>query len=122
MALPSLRRFDVQARFALYASAASVVPWLAAALGSLSRYDNQLRAIQFGETGMFRAAFLACIGLAGALSCTGILLGFSSAGQRRNKEQGKSWAGFFVGTVVLSLTLILFFAFRILKFEIVVGT
>lgn len=121
MAFPSLRRYDVQARFAFYTSLAAVLPFLAALAASFKRYDHQLRAIQFGEGGVFRAAFLVCIALASSLSVLGIVLGFSSAGQRRNKEQGKSWAGFFIGTAVLSVTIVLFFAFRMLKFEIITG-
>lgn len=118
MALPSLRRFDVQARFSLYASAAGALPLVAALIASLSRYNHQLRAIQFGETGKFKLAFLVCIAAAAGLSALGIIFGFSSAGQRRNKEQRKSWAGFFIGAGVLSATFILFAAFRMLKFEV----
>ena len=119
MNLSSLRRYDVQARVGLWTSLAAVLPFLAAALQSYLRYDHQLRAIQYGQQGKFKIAFLLCVGLAMMLSVLGLGLGYNSAGQRRNKEQRRSWLGFFIGTTVLSFSVILFFAFLKLKFEIV---
>lgn len=121
MKLPSLRRYDVQARVGLWTSIVAALPLLAAALQSYLRYDHQLRAIQYGQQGRFKMAFLVCVVLAMMLSVIGLGLGFNSAGQRRNKEQHKSWLGLFIGTAVLSFSIILFFAFQKLKFEIVTG-
>ncbi len=121
MALPSFRKFDVQARFGLLASCAAFVPLAVGAVFSFGKYSHQLRAISYGEAGMFKPALLVCIALAGGLSVIGLALGFNSAGQRRNKNSGESWAGFFLGTAVLSLTIILFVTFRSLGFEIAAG-
>ena len=117
MALPSLRKFDVQAKCSFYMSLAAILPLAAAAMASISRYSHQLRAIQYGEAGMFKVGFMFCIGTACALGVVGIVLGFNSAGQRRNKESTKSWMGFFIGTAVLSLAVVLFYAFRQLRFQ-----
>jgi len=119
--LRSLRRYDVQARYSLIISLVAVLPLAAAAYAGWSKYDHELRAIQYGSTGMFKVGFLACIAASVALSLGGLGLGFSSAGQRRNNAQGASWLGFFVGSAVLSLSIIAFAAFTSLGLEIQVG-
>lgn len=119
--MASIRRFDVQARYSLWASLAAILPLVVSALASLSRYDTQLHAIKFGSTGLFKPAFFACLLVTGLLSVLGIGLGFNSAGQRRNNEQKKSWLGFFIGTGVLSLAIILFFAYWTLRLQIATG-
>ena len=116
--MASLRRFDVQARYALWASLAAILPLIVSALASFSRYDSQLHAIKFGSAGFFKPAFFVCLLVTGLLSVMGIALGFNSAGQRRNSEQKKSWLGFFIGTGVLSLAIILFFAYWTLRLQI----
>ncbi len=105
----------------MIASCAALLPFLAAAAAGFKRYHHDLRAIQFGEASVFKASFLICIGLAVALSVVGVVLGFNSAGQRRNSQHRKSWTGFFIGAGVLSLTIILFVAFRKLGFEVMAG-
>lgn len=122
MALPRFRRYDVQARYSLIISVASIVPLAAATYATCQRYDPQLRAIQYANSGVFRPAFLACIAGACLLAVIGAALGFNSAGQRRNTEQRKSWTGFFIGTAALSLSIILFAAYAFLKLPIDVGS
>ena len=121
MRLSRLRRYDVQARLAFIAALAAIPPCLIAAIQAYKRYDHQLRAIPFGESGFFQMGFLTCVGLALGLSVVGLALGFNSAGQRRNHLQRKSWAGFFIGMVVLSLSIVLLVAFARLRFEVVTG-
>jgi len=101
---------------------ASVAPLVAATYAILSRYNPDLRAIQFGKAGMFRPAFLACIALACLLAAVGAGLGINSAGQRRNTEQGKSWTGFFIGVAALSLSIIVFAAFAFLRLPVEIGS
>ena len=121
MARPSLRRYDVQAKYSVIVSIAAVLPLLAAVFATLSRYQPQLRAIQYGQAGWFKLGFLMCIAAAIFLSVAGAGLGFNSAGQRRNHDQRKSWTGFFIGTGVLSITIIVLSAFWALKLEIPSG-
>ncbi len=121
MGMPSLRKFDVQARFGLTASIAAIVPCLAGFAALFRNYNHELRAIPYGKEGMFQIIILGCVLAAGGLSVVGLGLGFNSAGQRRNKDSGKSWIGFFIGTGVLSLTIIMFYAFWKLRFQIVTG-
>ena len=121
MSILSLRRFDIQAKWSVGVAILAVVPLGAALLGLMQRYDSDLGAIQYGRDSLFVPIFLACIATACVLALTGVILGFNSAGQRRNNEQKKSWMGFFIGTGALSLALILFVAFRMLKLQIALG-
>jgi hypothetical protein len=116
--LPSFRRFDVQARYSLPISLLSMVPLALAAYAAFSRYNHQLRAIQYGNTSLFRPAFLACIAAAFLLAAIGAALGFNSAGQRRNQFQSRSWAGFFIGVAGLSLSIIVLAAFWFLRLPV----
>lgn len=80
-------------------------------------YDAELKLIIFGNS-MFHVAVL--LGVAGTmgLSAIGVLLGMNSAGQRRNEHQGRSWTGFFLGTAVLSLAIIIFAAFWLMRSKV----
>jgi len=122
MQWPSFRRYDTQARYALIASIAAMVPLALAIVSTATRYDPELRAIQYGKAGLFKPAFLASIAAAGLLAMIGAVLGFNSAGQRRNAEQRKSWTGFFVGMAILSISIIVFAAFIFLRLPIDAGT
>jgi hypothetical protein len=80
-------------------------------------YDGELKMILFGNP-MFQHVIL--LGVAGTmgLAAIGALLGMNSAGQRRNEHQGRSWAGFFIGTVALSLTIVAFAAFWLMRSKV----
>jgi hypothetical protein len=52
-----------------------------------------------------QAAILGPLLLACACGAAGFLFGFNSAGQRLNKKNGRSWAGFFLNAVVLALAM-----------------
>ena len=111
MARGSLRRFDIQASYSLVLGILSTVPLLAAVGLAVRNWDGTLRAIVYKTAGNYRYAFLACIAAALLVAGIALLLGWSSAGQRRNPNQGRSWAGFFMGGAVASLCVILLYAF-----------
>ncbi len=118
MGWSSLRRYDVQARYACVLSLLSVPPLIAAAVATWQRFNPDLGQIVYGSVGFFVPAFLGCILasiLPGTLAC---LLGFTSAGQRRNDKQARSWLGFFIGGGVMTCDLILLIAFFMLRLEI----
>ena len=121
MGLPSFRRYDVQAKYSLIISMMGAVPLAAAAYVGWTKYDPNLQAIQYGSKGLFKVGFLLCVAAAVALGLGGLGLGFNSAGQRRNKAQAASWMGFFLGSAVLSLSIIVFAAFALLGLEIKLG-
>ena len=121
MALPRLRRYDVQARFALTLALAAFVPLLAAVYEGWSHYDTTLHAVVYGDEGVFKVGFLGCVGVAAAFGLLGVALGYNSAGQRRNDRQLSSWMGFLIGGCVVSFSLVALFAFVELGVEVASG-
>ncbi len=95
----------------------SVVPFLGAMGMVLRNYRHDLGQIIYGAQGRFVMVFLACILLSAVPSGVGFLLGWSSAGQRRNDKPAHSWVGFFLGGCVLTFNLILLIAFYMLRWK-----
>ena len=118
MAKGSLRRFDVQAKWAVWFSLLSIVPFLGALGVAFRNWKGELRLIVYGHPAIMVSILGGC-GLAMLLSFFGVVLGFNSAGQRRNDRQRQSWAGFFLGAVMLALALILLAGFWLLRQPIV---
>lgn len=115
MARRSLRRYDTQAKWSLWISLLSLVTVIVLAGLEVRNFNSQLKVIAFAKQSPYQMAVLGCVAITVLLSTAGLLLGISSAGQRRNELQRRSWAGFFIGTGVLSLALILFVAFWEMK-------
>ncbi len=115
--LQGLRRYEVQARYALALAVLSAVPGVAALVLGLTRFDAMLGRIVYGSHGRFVPAFVGCVFLSMIPAALGFVLGLSSAGQRRNDRSGLSWIGFFLGGTVLSIDLILLIAFYMLRLE-----
>jgi hypothetical protein len=67
---------------------------------------------------VFKIVVVGCAGLSMLLAVFGTALGFNSAGQRRNNRQRLSWTGFFLGSGVFTLAVVLFAAFWFLKFQL----
>lgn len=114
MAKASLRRFDVQAKWSIRLSALSVVTCALVAVLLARNWSSSLQQIVYGNP-IYQFVILGVSALTMLLSFFGIVLGFNSAGQRRNEKQRLSWAGFFLGTGVLSLAFILLAAFMLLR-------
>ena len=112
-----LRRYEVQASYALGLAIASIFPFLAAAYLAASRYDAVLSRIIYGAKGKFVPAFGVCVLLSLVAAGLAFLLGWSSAGQRRNNKSGRSWLGFFLGGLIATLDIILLAAFVMLRLE-----
>ena len=117
MGLSSLRRFDVQATYAAVLSALSAGPAVLAGVLLLQRYNSELAQIIYGSKGKFLPTFLGCVLASMLLGGTGSVLGWNSAGQRRNDKPARSWLGFFLGGGVLTLDLVLILAFWMLRLE-----
>jgi hypothetical protein len=111
----SLRRYDTQAKWSLWISLLSVVTLIMLAGLEARNFNTQLKVITYGKQSPYQMAVLGCVAVTMLLSAVGLLLGINSAGQRRNDLQRRSWAGFFIGTGVLSLAIILFVAFWTMK-------
>ncbi len=118
MGFRSLRRYDVQANYALLLSLVSLLPFVGAVLLAFRNYQPGLGQITYGPKGLFLPAYLGCILLSAAPGAVGFLLGWSSAGQRRNDKPRRSWIGFFVGGTVLTMNLILLITFWMIRLPI----
>ena len=117
MGIGGLRRYDVQAKYALVLSLGSVLPLIGAATLALRNYDHNLGQIVYGSKGVFLPLFLACLGLSLLPGAVGSVLGLSSAGQRRNDKPAWAWIGFLVGSSVVTANLILMIAYWMLKLK-----
>jgi hypothetical protein len=85
-----LRRFDVQATYGCILSVSSTLPALAAAWMLLERYRSDLGQILYGSRGLFFPVFLGCVGVSIVLAGLGFVLGWNSAGRRRNDKPMRS--------------------------------
>lgn len=103
----SLRRYDTQARFGLLLSLASVVSLMGLAFIVLQNLQNMV--IYYGNTR--RAAIYGMGMITLMMAVAGFGFGLNSAGQRRNDKPMLSWISFFIGAVVLCLTVVLLFFF-----------
>jgi len=119
--MKSLRRVEVQAKVSLIFSLVSLVPLAAGAFQMARHYRSSLRAIQFDKDGLFMPALILCCLATMLLGAVGVALGANSAGERRNDQQRKSWAGFFLGVATASLGLILLAAFWMYKLPLSSG-
>ncbi len=115
--LDRLRRFEVQANWALCSAIVSLVPFFAAAWLAASRYDSTLGRIIYGAKGQFVLAFAVALVASVAPAAVGFLLGLNSASQRRNDQSSRSWTGFFLGGAILSADIVLLIAFYMLRLE-----
>ncbi|MFQ5494890.1 MAG: hypothetical protein ACE5EX_05875 [Phycisphaerae bacterium] len=115
--LSQFRRFDVQARYACWLALLSVLPAAAAVALAVRNYHPEMGQIVYGGKGLFLPAFLACLGLSVVPGVCGLLLGWSSAQQRRNDTPARSWIGFFVGSGVVTLDVVLLLAFAMLRLQ-----
>lgn len=111
----TLRRYDVQARYALILAMASFVPFVGAAGLIRRNFNGNLQRIVYATGSGWLPVFMACLTLSIAISGVGFVLGWNSAGQRRNERAAWSWAGFFFGGTVLTLSFVLLIAFMMLR-------
>jgi hypothetical protein len=117
--LEKLRRYDWQARYAVWLAVAAVLPFLAGAYLAASRYDGVLGQIIYGANGRFVPAFAVSV-LASLVPATcAFFLGLNSAGQRRNDRSAWSWIGFFLGGLIATFDLVLLIAFLMLRLRTV---
>ena len=117
MARSSLRRYDVQATYALGAALFSVVPLIGAVMLLLRNWNRDLGALVYGSGGRFLALLGILIGLAAVSGGVGLVMGLNSAGQRRNDQERRSWIGFFLGGAVVTGSIIVGIAFIMLRFR-----
>jgi hypothetical protein len=99
----------------------STLPFLVAAALAVRNYDAKLMQITYGQGGKFVPILITALLLSMAPSFVGFVLGWSSAGRRRNEQPTFSWIGFFVGGFIFTLNFILLIAFWKLRMAIPLG-
>lgn len=107
--------YESQATWSISLAAVAALAVLGVAVLVLQRFDLEDFSVVMRAGGARFYAILGGIFLAGAASFVGSLLGFSSAGHKRNKKSGMSWAGFFLNAVLVAVTLCLFAFFWLTK-------
>lgn len=117
MKFSSLRRSDVQAKYAFVLALVSLVPFLGAAGLLLRNFRRDVGQIVYGSEGQFLPMLLGCLAFAAAPSALAFVFGWSSSGHRRNDRPGRSWFGFFVGGAVFTLCIIMALAFVMLRLK-----
>lgn len=119
MARGSLRRFDVQAKYAIVLSALSALGCIAGIFLFFRNFDPVTNRVLFRKDSLFLMTFALAVVVSMLLGAAAVALGVNSAGQRRNEAQGKSWAGFFMGGLAVAIDFILIYAMYQLRFEII---
>ncbi len=118
MAKGSLRRYDVQAKYAMYASVAAMIGVAGLLVLILRNYKGAEVAVVYSRKSMFAPAVFVVTAATLLLAATGAMMGFNSAGQKRNDNNKRSWIAFFAGTATASLTIILFGVFWFYKLRV----
>lgn len=110
--------FERQASLSVMLGIISAVGALGMAVLLAKNYNADIGQIVYGSTGKFFLIFLAAVGLALATGTAGALLGFHSAGQKKNSNSKLSWTGFFVSAIAITMALSAFVVFWLLKFSV----
>lgn len=105
--------FEKQATWSLICAGVAALAALAFLAVMLPRFQAQEFEVVVGQGSKAYYALLGLAGVSVLAGGAGFLLGFHSAGQKRNKKNKLSWAGFFLnaGIITLALSALLFFWF-----------
>lgn len=105
----------MQATWAMAIALAAVLPVAGAVTLLLRNYRRELGAITYRPDSAYLPALAACLVTGALLAAVAVALGFNSAGHRRNDKGARSWFGFFVGGVCLTLAIVVAMAFLMLR-------
>ena len=100
-----LKTYEDQATLSIVLAGAGMLAAVAAIAILLRRFDADEFYVTYSPKSMYLPALGICILSALAGGAGGFFLGFYTAGQRRNKTPNRSWAGFFIGAVAITLAL-----------------
>ena len=118
MAKGSMRRFDVQAKYAMFSSMAAILGVASLLVLILRNYRKLEVAVVYSGDSMFAPAVFVITAGTLLLAATGAMMGLNSAGQKRNTNNKQSWIAFFVGTAMASFAVLLFGMFWFYKLKV----
>jgi hypothetical protein len=97
--------YETQAKLSIALAIVGGLSALFAAFCILSRLDFQTFLFTYNPKGPRFPVVMAGLALGLLTGGVGFLVGFNSAGQRLNKQNRLSWAGFFLSAAVILLTI-----------------
>lgn len=110
----NLKAYESQAKFSVVIGVLAAGALFATTFLILQRFDFESFTIPMRRTRFF--VILGGIAVALALAFTGFMVGFNSAGQKRNKQSRLSWMGFFLNAAAMALALSAFVFFWMTKY------
>lgn len=113
----SWKTYEDQAKFSVVLGAIASVAALVALGLILQRFDWSAFMIPM-KSKLRLVAILGAIGVAGLLSTAGFFVSLNTAGQKRNKNQSLSWAGFFFNAAVLTVAACMAIVFMMTKLSV----
>ena len=111
-------QYENQARLSVFLAVVAGLASIAAALLLFRNYKADVGQIVYLAGGKFILIFGGAILVALLAAAAGFLLGFNSAGQKRNTKPQLSWTGFFLNAAMMTLGLSIFVVFFVLRFEL----
>lgn len=125
MKLPNLRLHETRATASVWLGGLGLLCVLALAYCVFRGFNLEHKTIPYNARvgiGRFRPylvyGWTASSLLIGAISA---FLGFGSLGQKRNKKQGRSWMGLFIGAIAVSTAPVLLYAWMRFSERAIVG-
>jgi len=115
--MASLRRFDVQARMSFVLAWVALLPTIGALILAWRNYHNDVREIVY-RSNNYALALMACVGIGGLMAGIACVMGYNSAGERRNDQSSRSWFAFFLGGGLVTLNIIIFLGFAMLRSKV----
>ncbi|MBN2447942.1 MAG: hypothetical protein JXO22_14515 [Phycisphaerae bacterium] len=100
-----LKTYEDQATISIILAAGGILGGAAATVIMMRRFDADAFYVTYSPQSLFLPALGVCLLGALAGGAGGFLLGFYTASQRRNKATRRSWTGFFLGAVAITLAL-----------------
>jgi hypothetical protein len=117
VAKAKLDSYENQALLSVALCVVGAISAAALAFFVLGAYEPDL-GVRFQAGGRRWYAIIAASALALASSAIGLVVGFNSAGQKSNKLNERSWAGFFLNAGVFTAALCVFVFFWLMKLPV----
>ncbi len=112
--------YEKQARLSVTMGVVSALGLAALAFLVFQKFSFQEFELVLKRGGLRYFAILGATAGSVMIAGIGLLLGFTSAGQKRNTSSGTSWAGFFLNAVTITLVLMVFLLFWFTKDTVMV--